>query len=276
MNKELVTSLVDNEIKNKQEQYEILFALKSDISLAVDYKIQLLIKTLIREKVKIKQTPQYVRSRILELVSSEQKINEKKKSFLTGFFEKPAFTFATVLIVVFAIVLILFNRQGAVTTTNFAIEQKGSNNMFVQAKINFKSILDGKLTPQFISNNPEEIKNFFTSRGVKYQTQVPSFRDWSLLGAVVSEDKGEKFAHQVYVDKNNKILYLFQVNESYLRSHKIISLSNDLIEYLDNGKCYTTTSNSTVTLLTKSDHNIFAVVSNASLLDIENNFCNLD
>ena len=273
MNNELITALVDGEIKEASLKSEVLQAINTDKSLAVDYKIQLLMKNLVREKVKFQKTPELIRSRILNSIRTEEKTD--RFSFLTNLFTKPAFTFATAIVVILAVILILFNRPGPVEIKDFAIEQKGSSNMFVQAKSNFQSIVDGRLAPQFTSSNPEAIKNYFESNGVKYPTLVPSFSDWKLVGAVISEDNGEKFAHHVYVDKNNHLIYLFQVAESYLYSHKRISLSNNLIKYLDEGNCYTTSDNGKVILLTKCDNNIFAVVSNADLSEIENHFSNL-
>lgn len=276
MNNDLIAALVDNEIRDESQKKEILNLIGLDKSLAIDFKVQMLVKNLVREKIKFQCTPDFVRERILKSITPKEVIKEKKRFFLTDLFEKPAFTFATAVVVVLAIVLILFNRPGTIESKDFAIEQMGSDNMFVQAKNNFKSIVEGKLSPQLNSANPEEIKNFFASKGVKYSTLVPSFTEWNLLGAVVSEDKGEKFAHHVYAGKKGEIIYLFQIDESYIYSHKIVSLSDDLIKYLDDGNCYTTTSNGMVTLLTKADNNICAIVSNASLSDIENNFCNFN
>lgn len=276
MNNDLIAALVDNEIRDESQKKEILNLIGLDKSLAIDFKVQMLVKNLVREKIKFQRTPDFVRERILKSITPKEVIKEKKRFFLTDLFEKPAFTFATAVVVVLAIVLILFNRPGTIESKDFAIEQMGSDNMFVQAKNNFKSIVEGKLSPQLNSANPEEIKNFFASKGVKYSTLVPSFTEWNLLGAVVSEDKGEKFAHHVYAGKKGEIIYLFQIDESYIYSHKIVSLSDDLIKYLDDGNCYTTTSNGMVTLLTKADNNICAIVSNASLSVIENNFCNFN
>ena len=158
---------------------------------------------------------------------------------------------------------------------DFAVEQLGSKNMFVQAKNNFNAITTGKLLPQLTSQNADEIKNFFNDNGVKYSTLVPNVADWNLLGAVVSEDQGEKFAHHVYVSKDGKLAYLFQVDESYLYNHEIISLSDDLIKYLDDGNCYSYESEGSVTMFTKLDNNICAVVSNGNPKEIENLFCSL-
>ncbi len=275
MNKELITALVDNEIKDPIEKETVWNAIKSDSSLEVDYKIQLLVKNLVREKVKIQPTPDYVRQRILKSIAPTVTKKEKKKFAFGDFLTRPAYTFATAVIVLLAIVLILLNRPQPVEYRNFALEQQGSDNMFVQAKNNFNSIVEGKLAPQLITSDPNEIKDFFIKSGVKYSTLVPSFSKWNLLGAVVSEDKGEKFAHHVYSSQDGKLVYIFQVDESYLQSHKIVSLSDDLLKYLDDGNCYTEVSDDKVTLLTKADNNICAVVSNEDLAVLENNFCNM-
>ena len=147
--------------------------------------------------------------------------------------------------------------------------------MFIQAKNNFNSILNGKLLPQLTSANSEEIKNFFNTNGVKYSTSVPNLKDWKLLGAVVSEDGGEKFAHHVYVGKNGQLAYLFQVDESYIHTHTIVTLSEDLVKYLDAGNCYSSKSEESITLFTKLGNNICAIVSNGNPKEIENTFCGL-
>jgi hypothetical protein len=58
---------------------------------------------------------------------------------------------------------------------DFAVEQLGSKNMFVQAKSNFNAITTGKLLPQLTSQDADEIKNFFNNNGVKYSTLVPNW-----------------------------------------------------------------------------------------------------
>jgi len=276
MDNDLITALVDNEITDSVIKNKILAEIEADPSLAVDYKIQTLVKNLVREKVRLHRTPDIVRQKILSDIKPKETYKEKNPSWLSGLFEKPTFSFATAIVIVLAIVLIIFNRPGTIEPKNFAVKQLGTDNMFVQAKNNFNSIVEGKLSPQLTSNNPIEIKQFFISNGVKYSTLVPSFPKFNLLGAVVSEDKGEKFAHHVYTTEKGELIYLFQVDENYLYNHEIIKLSDDLIKYLDDGNCYTSVSEGSITILTKAKNNICAIVSNASLKDLEMNFCNLN
>ncbi|HRN27960.1 MAG: hypothetical protein KBE38_14820 [Ignavibacterium sp.] len=273
--KDMITALVDGEITDANVKQELFSKIESDKEFAIDFKMQTLVKNLIKEKVVFQKTPDKVKAKILKSIGSTTKVESVNKSFFSGLFEKPAFSFATAFVVVLAIVLIIINRPVDIENKDFAIEQLGSDNMFVQAQNNFNSILQGKLAPQLASNSADEIKNFFNDSGVKYSTSVPNVLDWNLLGAVVSEDKGEKFAHHVYVDKEGKLAYLFQVDESYLNSHEIISLSDDLIKYLDEGNCYTSVTDSSVTLFTKIENNICAVVSNANPKQVQELFCSI-
>jgi len=272
---DMIDAFIDGEIKDELLEKELLSRINTDKDFAIEYRVHSLVKNLIKEKVVYQQTPSKVRAKILKSIGSTTKVDSEKRSFFADLFERPSFSFATALVVVLAIALIILNRPGMVEKKDFAIEQLGSKNMFVQAKSNFNAITTGKLLPQLTSQNAEEIKNFFNDNGVKYSTLVPTVADWNLLGAVVSEDQGEKFAHHVYVSKDGKLAYLFQVDESYLYSHEIISLSDDLIKYLDEGNCYSYESDGSVTMFTKLDNNICAVVSNGNPKELENLFCSL-
>ena len=272
---DMIDAYIDGEIKDELVKQEILSRIQNDNNFAIEYSVHSLIKNLVKEKLVYHQTPAKVRAKILKSIGSTTKVDSEKKSFFADLFERPSFSFATALVVVLAIALIIINRPGMVEKKDFAVEQLGSKNMFVQAKSNFNAITTGKLLPQLTSQNADEIKNFFNDNGVKYSTLVPNLADWNLLGAVVSEDQGEKFAHHVYVSKDGKLAYLFQVDESYLYNHEIISLSDDLIKYLDDGNCYSYESEGSVTMFTKLENNICAVVSNGNPKEIENLFCSL-
>ena len=275
MKLDMIDAYIDGEIKDELVKQEILSRIQNDNNFAIEYSVHSLIKNLVKEKLVYHQTPAKVRVKILKSIGSTTKVDSEKKSFFADLFERPSFSFATALVVVLAIALIIINRPGMVEKKDFAVEQLGSKNMFVQAKSNFNAITTGKLLPQLTSQNADEIKNFFNDNGVKYSTLVPNVAEWNLLGAVVSEDHGEKFAHHVYVSKDGKLAYLFQVDESYLYNHEIISLSDDLIKYLDDGNCYSYESEGSVTMFTKLENNICAVVSNGNPKEIENLFCSL-
>lgn len=280
MNKELVTAYLDNELRDESLKDEIKHLIDADPEYKFEYRIQHLVKKIVKEKYKRQQAPEHLKRRILNQIESEISIQSPKEpslkgtSFWAGLFSKPAFSFATAIIIVISIILIIFNRN-SLQSPVIAEDQLTPDNMFYQAENNFEAIIQGKLAPQIIADKPEEIKKYFESSGVRYSTLVPTFKEWKLLGAVVSEDKGEKFAHHVYAGEKGEIVYVFQVDESYFKSHDIISLNENLLEYLDQGNCFIKTEDKKVVLFKKVNHNICAVVSNAPLQDVQNNFCNI-
>ena len=274
--KDLTAALVDNELHDEGLKSQLVSRMETDADLKYDYKVQSLVKNLIREKVRFRETPEKVRQKVLKKIQPKEIRSRSNASFFSAMFSRPAISFATAVIIVIATVLIIINRPGIVEPIDFAIDQSGEDNMFVQARTNFQSILEGRLAPQLLSSNPDEIKNFFSSSGVKYSTAVPEIPDWGLVGAVVSEDRGEKFAHHVYANNEGELVYLFQVDESYLYTHEIIRISDDLLSYLEEGNCYTSQRDQFVTLMAKTDNNIYAVVSNASPDVISQSFCSLN
>ncbi len=275
LSKDMITALVDGEITELIEKQKLLSKIESDKDFTVDFKMQNLVKDLIKEKTEFQKTPDKVRAQIFKSIGSSHKTVSSDKSFFPELFNKPSFTFITVFVVLLAIALIIINRPVYFEDRDFILQQHGSNNMFVQAQNNFSNILQGKLSPQFTSDNSDEIRFFFESNGVDYSVIVSNIIDWKLQSAFISEVKGKKLANQIYVNQENKIAYLYQADESYLMNKNIITLSNDLMKYLDEGNCYTHNNNNSITLFTKADNNICIVISNANTKEIEKIFCNM-
>lgn len=273
--KDLTAALVDNEIHDQELKRNLLKEIETNADLNYEFKVQALVKNIIKEKVHFLETPEKVQNKILKKIEPKEIYKTRNKSLFPFFFTRPAISFATVLIIITAVILLIMNRPAVIEPADFAIEQLGEHNMFVQANNNFKSIAEGKLSPQLLSSDPAEIKNFFRSSGVKYNTIIPQSVRWDLLGAVVSEDRGEKFAHHVYSNEEGEIVYIFQVDQEYIKTHEIINLTDDFIEFLELGNCYTTVKNNITTLMSQSNNIIYAVVSNAPVENITQTFCRI-
>jgi hypothetical protein len=271
-----IAALADGEIKDAGEEKKLREKIDRDPELKFEFFIQTSVKNLVSDRLKISPAPAGVRKRLEKKISPGQHTGLLSKFLPEIFFNKPVIAWGSTIVLILAAALILLNRNPGTAFHNFALEQKGSTNMYVQAKNNFENILAGKLSPQFTSADPGKIKAFFAEQGVSYPTYIPEIKNWKLVGAVVSVDHGQKFAHHVYSTPDGKLVYLFQVNESEIKKHKFLSLTDDLISYLNSGHCYESTEGSFVTLLTKVKGNIFAVVSNGTPDEIENNLCQLN
>ncbi len=277
-NRELyyIAALVDGEIKDSAEENKLRVKIENNPELQFEYNIQRSIKTLVSERLKISPAPAKVRKKLERKISPEYKSGFVFNFLPEIFVSRPLVAWGSSIVLVLAVILIILNRTPQPEYKNFVLEQSGSNNMFIQAGQNFENILTGKLTPQIASDNPEKIKKFFKEQGVSYPTYIPEINGWKLIGAVVSEDHGKKFAHHVYSTENGKLVYLFQVDEEDIKKFKFLTLTKDLISYLDSGNCYESTENGRVTLMTKLNKNILAVVSNGSKDEIENNLCQIN
>ncbi len=267
----LLTAYVDGEIPDPSQLNEIKNLIDKEQDVKYDYAVHLRMKSVVSDRLKIHPTPERVSKKVIRKIKPVSK-PEYVKSFIRDIFSsKPLIAYGTTVIIILAIILIIFNRPTQIE--DFSAEQKGSDNMFVQAKINFQNILEGKLKLQIVSDNPEEIKSFFLKEGVKYEIIIPENDKWKLLGGVISVDRGEKFAHHVYTDDEGKLIYIFQANENYLERNKILKLSEGLLEYLAKGNCYDTYESGVGTLMTRAGKNIFAVVANISSYELKDQFC---
>jgi len=271
MNNDLITAYVDNEITDLNQLRNISYQIQTDKNLKYDYNIQLFCKNIVKERVKHYQAPDYLKNRIINQIKPKEIEDKPKEGILFNLFHKPIFSFATALVIVISIVLILINRTEDLPPS-VDISKLNPDNMFYQAINNYSLILEGKLKPQYLSDNPNEILNFFSENGVKYQTIVPNFKEWRLLGAVISDDKGNKLAHHVYTGDKNQIIYVFQVDETYLNN--ILALDPALLDYLERGNCFSQEIDGRMILLYKIEHNICAVVTNDDFYLVKENFCN--
>ena len=268
--KELITAYLDNEIKGQEELKNFKTEIEKDPTLEFDLKAESLTKRLVNKKGIIKRTPDRTKKDILERLSRERIIQVKKSSLVARIYSQRFIAYSTVGIILLALVLLLINRPDL--NLNYISEQTGDNNMVVLAQSYFKDFLNGNNKIQFASDNPEEIKNFFQSEGVKYATFIPTYNNYPLAGASVSNHNGHKFAHHVYTTNNGKFIYVFQVHDDYFKGDSIIRLTKDLMNYLQNGNKYVSRGSNFVTILKKQNDNILALVTNCAEEELPDSF----
>ncbi|MGD8781447.1 MAG: hypothetical protein PVH88_21090 [Ignavibacteria bacterium] len=269
---ENITAFVDDQITDPQKVKEIEKAISACDELRFEYNVQRSVKNLLRERFAGRRAPEQLRESVIQATIKSNNVPAAKpqKSFdIWSIFKSPRFAFAA--IILFGLVF-YFNNGSTVDPVELFNEQSGNFNMAVQAERNFNSIINGELAVQIASNNPEEILKFFKKNGVNYICSVPTFNDWNLVGAVVSEDKGQKFAHHVYTGKEGQILYLYQVERKYFTSMKVLDLSSDLINYLTDGNVVKINKPDHNTFLWISGNNVYSLVSNENPNLIENKF----
>lgn len=269
---EEITELVDNRLSVERKK-EIEKLIHSDISLQFEHHVQSSVKNLLHERFVGQAAPTYLYENVLNNIysnySKQNIIPEKRFSLheIFSIFLRPRIAFA--LTAVIAIIFFLsmpFQKQ---TELELLEQQSGEFNMWIQANNNFQQLIEGSLSAQIASSNPQEIKEFFAEQGVDYNTIIPECKNWNLAGAVVSVDKGNKFAHHVYADEMGHIVYVYQANSSYFTSKPVLNLSEDLFNFISEGNVIHKAYENHVSYLFKGNDNIFAVVSNETPEKIE-------
>lgn len=255
-----ITALVDNEIADAGERKSLEEKINNSEALQLEMHIQSSMKQLVKKKLPHKTCPDTLRSQILQNIKSGK--TETKVYRLPNYMVWGISTAAVFLI---AFLIFQFNSKNR----NLFEEQTGAQNMIVQASNNFGSILAGKLTPQIVTSNKEKVTAFFNENGVKYQTVIPSVEGCTLLGGVVSDDKGEKLAHHIYADPDGKLIYVFQADEAHFKENGLLTVSDELWEEIEQHKVYFSRKGDYSLAIFKNGSNISTIVSNQQLNQLQ-------
>lgn len=255
-----ITALVDGEINDQQEAEKLRSIISADKELAVEYEVQSAIKKTVRSRCAFHPCPEDVKKRILNEIKRSG--GQKKTTVLY-----PRFTISAAAAAVILIGFFILNSLTA--SENLIALQSGDNNMIVQAVTNFSSIKAGKLTPQIVTADAEKIQSFFAEKGVVYATAIPAVKGCSLLGGVVSEDRGEKLAHHVYADPEGKLIYVFQADEAHFLLKKTLALSDELWEKLESENAYFAERDNYSLAVFRSGRNISTIVSDQKLATLK-------
>ncbi len=270
----LITAFVDNEITDAGQKNEIELLIQSETSAAYEFNVQSLMKNIVQTKCPVTPISLKNKNKIIRRLKAENIPSLKSILFIENLFARPVFSYGIAAVILVLLMYWVFTPVDLIPDyVEIAAKQQGEFNLFLQANNNFNSITEGRLEPQIISGNPEVIQNFFVEQGVNYTTFIPLFKEWNLLGAVVSEDKGEKFAHHVYANEEGKIVYVYQVEEHFIVNEQVLTLTNEMINVLNNEGCFKISKNNVTTIITKIENNICAIVSNENIAILESNFC---
>ncbi|MDZ7766521.1 MAG: hypothetical protein U5K00_19205 [Melioribacteraceae bacterium] len=262
---EEITALVDNRLSAERKR-KLDESIRSDENLQFEYHVQSSVKNLLRERFAGHTAPVYLYENVMNNIQSNNSRSKsaQAKSFslreVFSILSKPRIAFAvTAILAIIFFISMPFQKQ---TELELIEQQSGEFNMWIQANNNFQKLTEGSLSAQIASNNPQEIKQFFAEQGVNYNTIIPECENWNLAGAVVSVDKGSKFAHHVYTDNQGHLIYVYQVSSNYFTTKPILDLSDDLFNFISNGNIIQKDYENHVSFLLKGKDNIFAVVAN--------------
>lgn len=251
---EYLAAMADGEYIDPKVKQELQNRLESDPELSAALHIQTAMKSMLHDKQEALniQAPADLRASIVSGIRAQQQQmprQSKGASFLESFWNAldpivsvlnpkyaiPAFT----VIIMAGYVYVSDNTQtgnaSVPSASTLQVAHTGENNICTQAYSTFHAYADGSLQLQKLSSNQEELSRFFTENGVKYPVHYPKI-DAELIGGVVSQEKGTKFAHFIY-KVGDHIIYAYEVPEGMV-DNQTLSVNPRAMEILNKADWY--------------------------------------
>ncbi|HPI37532.1 MAG TPA: hypothetical protein PK397_06270 [Ignavibacteriaceae bacterium] len=253
---ELITALVDDELPDEKERESVLALVKENPEYSFSHDVQLITKRTVLKHKNLVTAPESLRRNIIRQIKPRVPFYQKVFNNLFDI-KPPVYAYASVVVI---IIISLF-----LITSNSNDEQflnQNRNDFVLTAKNNFYSFMDGKINPDILTSDPALLKKFFKEKGIVYKTEVPCFKNWVLVGGVISSANGEKYAHMLYRNDEGKMIYVFQVCEKYLSKSSTLYVTKDIMDCVQARKFFSEKSGVTNTYLTKHHGNLFAIVTN--------------
>jgi len=262
--KKLITTLID-ENNSAEKNDENRKYLKQEI------ESQQIIKKIIDEKIKIEPLRSIIKFKIAKKYAPQLKdklrneVSLEKRGLVVG---------ATIAMVILIAVLIFIFKPVVVNPGEFAAQQSGEDNIFIQLQNNYSLFNQELFNENLMLGDAESLKDLLSSSGSGSETILISLPGWNFEGFVLTEFKGHKLINLFYENGNGKILYSYLVPLILIEDTRTFKLTRNLLEYLESGNCYSSRKANTVYLLKRSVNYIlgFAIEKPESKLMIK--ICN--
>jgi len=241
-----IISLVDNQELEVTDD-ERTHSLKQEID------SQILLKNSITKNISLQPVRQALNIKLLKKYAPHltDKLNNVASPEKKGIVK--LVTIATIILV--TILIILF-RPIQENPGEYAINQKGKDNILVLLKNNYSMFLDGSYDSIMISG--EEIKTgiFKSADEVQIRISPPGLSGWKIKSLFFSSVREIKLANVIYQNEAGENLYLMQIPLRLVEEKKILNLTPELMNYLDTNHCYSVRNEAKIFLLKKTEEHI--------------------
>lgn len=239
MNYELITSYLDNEIKDDNVRRNIENLIETNPDFRIRYILEKLTKEKLQKSIKRSVTPLYVMQNIGKgiddiirkagnktLITSTQ---DPEKFTGDRSYYKRYFLYGSVVFVFLIALAFLFNSFFSSNTEELVA---ASRNVF-------EDVESGNVKIKYECKNAKELEDQM-NKEVDFKVYVPVLKDAELIGGVCNEINGEKLAHFVY-KKNNYLIYTMQgCKEHILNNIEKMVLNEEIRSGILSGKNWMT------------------------------------
>ncbi|MCH6574369.1 MAG: hypothetical protein IH795_04060 [Bacteroidetes bacterium] len=250
--KKFITSYIDVKVqKDQSSEKKKIFKQEIDA--------QIFIKSFLDEHLKLQQVRDTILYRIIKKFAPNQKDEIKKKNIGE---KRGLVVISTIAMFILIAILIIISNPSALSTKEIAAEQFGEDNIFIRLKNNHSLFSEGKFTGDMVFGDEEYLSKHLESSGIEYKSVFFNYNAWKIESCSTTEFNGIKIANYFYKNADDKFLYIYQVPLSLVEEKNILKLSENLLEFLNSGKCFSNRKGETVYLLKKSGEDIFGYAIN--------------
>ncbi len=219
-----------------------------------DYELDVITKNFIRHKLRRQKTPADVALRIRQVIEEESQVRQRTVGVVVQLWRSPLTRAAVAAFLTIALTVFIYLDR-----TQPRLGESGD--LMTQSVENYGLVLAGTIQPTKVSNNVNELYEFFTGQ-VDFAVALKPVKDCDWVGAVMSRYEGIPQAHLVYKIPEG-IVYVHQVNWNEVKDGKRIRLSKAALASLSQTGWFTddTNENYSVVLWLYGDNTICAAVS---------------
>lgn len=216
------------------------------------------IRPIIKEKIIKKFTPHLKRE-----------VNDDNSSR-----RKNLVTIATIVMFVFAVILILLNRPIIVNTLELASKQHGENNVLIQLEKNYNSFINHRFDSLMIKIDPETISNDLENAS---PVDAPIFlilSGWNPINYFITKFNDQNLINIIYKNEEGAILVTSQIPLEIIGKEKTFNLTDDLFNYLKSENCFVSKQAEITFLLKILGRNVLGVAGQNLDKDVLIAICN--
>lgn len=158
--------------------------------------------------------PADLRRRILESISPSAAPARSRATGLSGWFDVSGWRAPLAFAGALGIALIIFTLVTGRSGHNHTRPSDGS--VVTESFNNFDQVVDGRLKPGLTSDDPAKVKAFLEER-VHFPIQMPSMKEFRLVGGQFTAVDNETTAHVIY-ERDGNFLYISQTDARRLVS----------------------------------------------------------
>jgi anti-sigma factor (TIGR02949 family) len=196
-----------------------------------EYTMQSAVKILVRKRIRNVETPSGLRNRVTSQILGENSHSSRREEWswrelFARPYVRPAIAFALT-----AVAVVLYFSAPPEKSSGIQRASLSAGSVIVQSLDNYQAVMNGRITPQVVSDQPESVLTFFSGK-TEFPVLVPRLKSCNLVGGVLNDYSGVPLAHVVYTHDKD-LIYMYQACWDKVIAGDVLNLPPRVIDTLN-------------------------------------------